>query len=104
MKMQVKEGISPEFVKYWLMSPLAVRYIRKHTKGTSPSVQKINQRALINLPFPRAPSPAEQLNWVARLHAVFQTVEEIEFLARDQYENLKQFPDAILTAAFKGEL
>lgn len=45
MKMQVRDGVLPEFVKYCLMSPLAVRYIRKHTKGTSPSVQKINQRA-----------------------------------------------------------
>ncbi len=104
MKMQVEDEVSPEFVKYWLMSPLAVRYIRKHTKGTSPSVQKINQRALINLPFPNELSQTDQARWVARLDAVFDTVEEIEFLVRDQYENLKQFPDAILTAAFKGEL
>jgi type I restriction enzyme R subunit len=46
------------------------------------------------------PTPAEL--W-ARLTAG-ETVEEIEYLARDQYESIKQFPDAILTAAFKGEL
>jgi len=104
MKMQVKDGVLPEFVKYWLMSPLAVRYIRKHTKGTSPSVQKINQRALISLPYPKELSQNEQSKWVARLDSIFETVEEIEFLARDQFEHLKQFPDAVLTTAFKGEL
>jgi len=104
MKTQVKDGMSPEFVKYWLMTPLAVRYIRQHTKGTSPSVQKINQRALINLPFPNAVLQTEQSSWVARLDAIFDMVEEIEFLVRDQYEGIKQFPDAVLTAAFKGEL
>lgn len=104
MKMQVRNDISPEFVKYWLMSPLSVRYIHMHTKGTSPSVQKVNQRALINLPFPESVPMKEQLDWVYSLNAIFNTVEEIEYLIREQHDRLKQFPDAILTSAFKGDL
>ena len=104
MKMQVRNTVLPEFVKYWMMSPSSVRYIRKHTKGTSPSVQKINQRALINTPFPCAVPINKQKEWVRRLDTVFETVEEYESLVRDQHEDVKRFPDAILTAAFKGEV
>ena len=104
MKMQVRDGILPEFVKYWLVSPLSVRYIHMHTKGTSPSVQKVNQRALINLPFPEGVPMKEPLDWVFCLNAIFNTVEEIEHLIREQHDHLKQFPDAVLTAAFKGDL
>jgi hypothetical protein len=104
MKMRVVDGVLPEFVKYWVMSPLAVRYIRQHTKGTSPSVQKINQRSLIQMPFPKGVSVERQEAWVSRLDTIFDTVEEIEWLVRDQFEQVKMFPDAVLTATFKGEL
>jgi type I restriction enzyme S subunit len=104
MKMRVVDGVLPEFVKYWVMSPLAVRYIRQHTKGTSPSVQKINQRSLIQMPFPKGVSVERQEAWVSRLDTIFDTVDEIEWLVRDQFEQVKMFPDAVLTATFKGEL
>ena len=104
MKMRLVPGVLPEFAVYWIMSPLAVHYIRRHTKGTSPSVQKINQRALINLPFPVGVDIEEQQRWANRMNAIFSKVEEIERRIRDQYEDLQLFPDSILTAAFKGML
>jgi type I restriction enzyme S subunit len=104
MRMRTRADVLPHFVKYWIMSPLAVRYIRKHTKGTSPSVQKINQRDLINMPFPRAVPVPEQQGWVQWLDRVFDRVEDIEGLIREQYEDIRKMPDATLTAAFKGEL
>jgi type I restriction enzyme S subunit len=104
MRMQVKDAFIPEFVKYWIMSPLAVRYIRNHTKGTSPSVQKINQRALINMPFPKTVSIEEQMQWIAYLDGVFERVERIEELIREQHDDLESMYTSLLTAAFKGEL
>ena len=104
MKMRVVDGVLPEFVKYWVMSPLAVKYIRRHTKGTSPSVQKINQRALINMPFPKDVSINQQREWVSWLDTIFQGVETIERDIRDQFVDLQRLPHSILSAAFKGEL
>jgi hypothetical protein len=102
MRMRLKAEVLPQFAKYWIMSPLAVNYIRQHTKGTSPSVQKINQRALINLPFPIGLDIEEQRRWIHRLDAIFMKVEEIETQVRNQFEDLQLLPDSILTAAFKG--
>lgn len=98
------ETVLPEFVKYWIMSPLCVRYVRQHTKGTSPSVQKINQRALIAMPFPKQISLRDQRQWVDRLDKLFNEVEQIEQLIRQQYEEVCQYKDIVLNAAFSGAL
>lgn len=105
MRTKVKRDVAiPSFVKYWIMSPLAVRYIRKHTKGTSPSVQKINQRALIAMPFPQGVSIGEQERWVRRLDRLFAEVENLEQLIRRQYHEMADFKNNVLTAAFEGRI
>lgn len=105
MRMKVDPEIAlPEFVKYWIMSPASVRYIRQHTKGTSPSVQKINQRALIAMPFPNNVSLNDQRRWVRRLDRLFDRVENLEKLIRDQHAAILAFKDIVLRAAFDGRL
>lgn len=105
MRMQVDPAQAlPEFVKYWIMSPLCVRYIRKHTKGTSPSVQKINQRALIAMPFPRGAALSVQRTWVERLDRVFDEAEYLERKIREQYSAIQAFKDNLIRAAFDGRL
>jgi type I restriction enzyme S subunit len=105
MRMQVDPArVMPEFVKYWIMSPLCVRYIRKHTKGTSPSVQKINQRALVAMPFPRDAALDVQRTWVERLDRLFDEVEYLEREIREQYSAIQSFKDNLIRAAFDGRL
>lgn len=105
MRMQVsRDKWIPKFVKYWIMSPLAVNYIRKNTKGTSPSVQKINQRALINMPFPESMPKTSQKKWIDYLDSMFERVERIESLIQKQYPDIKSLEPSFITAAFKGEL
>jgi type I restriction enzyme, S subunit len=105
MRMQVDQTrAAPEFVKYWVMSPLCVRYIRKHTKGTSPSVQKINQRALVAMPYPRNVGLDDQRRWVARLDRLFDEVEELERRIREQYSAIQAFKENLICAAFDGRL
>jgi restriction endonuclease S subunit len=105
MRMKVnREIVIPDFVKYWIMSPMCVRYIRQHTKGTSPSVQKINQRALIAMPFPQNVSFAEQSRWVQRLDRLFNEVENLERVIRDQYISIGRFKMNALQAAFEGRI
>ncbi|MBO0662507.1 restriction endonuclease subunit S [Jiella sp. MQZ9-1] len=105
MRMQVDRArVMPEFVKYWIMSPLCVHYIRKHTKGTSPSVQKINQRALVAMPFPRGAALNVQRTWVERLDRVFDEAEYLERKIREQYSAIQAFKDNLIRAAFDGRL
>jgi len=105
MRMQVDRARAiPEFVKYWIMSPLCVQYVRKHTKGTSPSVQKINQQALIAMPFPRGVTLGEQQAWVDRLDRLFDEVETLERKIRDQYSAIQAFKDNLIRSAFDGRL
>ena len=105
MRMQVdQECWCPTFVKYWLMSPIAVGHIRRHTKGTSPSVQKINQRDLVKTPFPASVPMGLQDEWVAHLDKIFAGVDELEKLAREEVRDVEVARKAILAAAFKGEL
>lgn len=105
MRMQVdRTRVMPEFVKYWIMSPLCVRYIRKHTKGTSPSVQKINQRALVAMPFPPNVNLDVQRAWVERLDRLFEEVEELERRIREQYAAIQGFKDNLIRAAFDGRI
>lgn len=94
----------PRFVKYWIMSPLARKYVRENTKGTSPSVQKINQRALINMPFPADTQLHEQQQWVAYLDSIFDGVDRLEATMRGQYRNIEALVPSILDRAFRGEL
>lgn len=105
MKMKVdKKKVLPDFVKLWIMTPLARAYILQNTKGTSPSVQKINQQALINLPFPVHIGLDKQERWIRYLNAIFTKVDRCEELLRSQHQELHRMIPAILSVAFKGEL
>ena len=105
MRMRVNtEIVSSEFVKYWIMSPVCVKYIRQHTKGTSPTVQKINQRALIGMPFPLHVTFTDQKEWVQRLDRLFAAVEILEAEIRQQYEQVRVFKNIVLKSAFEGRI
>lgn len=94
----------PDFVKYWIMNPLAVGHIRRHTKGTSPSVQKINQKGILSIPFPKKVSLQAQDNWILFLDRMFETAELLETYAREQNEDVLRARKAVLSAAFRGDL
>lgn len=105
MKMRVDPAKAiPDFVKYWIMTPLARTYVLQNTKGTSPSIQKINQQALINMPFPANLSLVEQERWVKYLDSIFSKVDSCEALLRAQYEDVERLIPSILSKAFRGEL
>lgn len=105
MRMQVdRRKTLPEFVKYWMMTPIAIEHIRRHTKGTSPSVQKINQKGIISIPFPKDVAVDVQWAWVRFLDRMFGGVEELETAVREQHEVARRLKKAILSTAFRGEL
>jgi hypothetical protein len=101
MRMKTDPGKAlPHFVKLWLMSPMSVKYIQANTKGTSPAIQKINQAALLRLPFPCSISLTQQRQWIQYLEEVFDKVEQIELEARKQYAELQEFRRNLLLSVF----
>jgi type I restriction enzyme S subunit len=67
-------------------------------------VQKINQRALVNMPFPREVPLPEQEKWVSYLDSIFEGVDCLEARIREQYRDIEQLVPSILDKAFRGEL
>jgi len=105
MRMQVDANrTSPWFVKYWLMAPIAIEHVRKNTKGTSPSVQKINQKGLMSIPFPSDIPLPKQEAWVTYLSRIFTRVDHLEELARGQHGDAIATRESVLSAAFRGKL
>lgn len=103
MKMQVdRSKVNPAFVKYWIMTPVTRTYILQNTKGTSPSIQKINQQALVKMPFPIGVSLVEQEQWVKKLDRIFDKVDLCENLLRCQSADVERLVPAILSQAFRG--
>jgi len=48
------------FVWYWLQTPLVREHVRRNAKGTSPTMVKIGQQTVMDIPFPDCLSVAAQ--------------------------------------------
>lgn len=92
MKMRVdSERIDPRFCVYWLRSPRIRAYIKEKMKGTSPSIQKINQKALLSCPFPVGVPLDEQRSVVSlldRLDMELSRLCELRAAASDMWGRL----------------
>lgn len=93
-----------EFVWYWLQTPLVREFIERHAKGTSPTMKKISQSIVMNVPFPASIS-------LARQHELLDSLARLQSKLQKVYDNGRQAAAAmdallpsILDRAFKGEL
>ena len=97
------ERYLPQFVHYWLMTPLVRRHVRKNTTGTSPTVQKINSNGAKSIPFPVGISKDEQSAWVERLTKVRELCDQIETCAVDVASKLELLPHLVVNQTFAGK-
>jgi len=68
MRMQVdRDLVDPAFLVYWLRTPRMRRLVKQQMSGTSPSIQKINQRKILAFPFPVGVPLARQREMTRRL-------------------------------------
>jgi type I restriction enzyme S subunit len=68
MRLDVNESkADKQFVHHWLACAPIRNYIKSHAKGTSPSMKKISQGVVMNIPFPTELSLPEQHRIVAYL-------------------------------------
>jgi type I restriction enzyme S subunit len=105
MRTQVKEDEADvRFVHYWLMSPLVRDFIRNRARGTSPTMKKIAQRDVMEIPFPKTISLAEQRYLVAYLDELQAQVDELTALQDATQAEMDALLPSMLDRAFRGEL
>ena len=93
----------PDFVQFWLMTPVVRRHVRAYTKGTSPTVQKINSSGVKSIPFPVGVSIDVQREWVERLTRVRQRCDAIEERVEDLAAELRLLPQAVVNDIFEEQ-
>lgn len=98
-----KDEILPEFLHYWLMTRKARKHVESKTKGTSPSIQKINSDGVRSIPVPEPPSLQVQREWVQKLERLRSLTDRISGNLERQSKDLEHFVLSILEEISKSE-
>lgn len=105
MKLDIDELKADKlFVHKWLSSTHVRDYIRAKAKGTSPTMKKISQGIVMNIPFPSHIPLAEQRRIVAYLDNLQAKVDAVKDLQAGTAAELDAMLPSVLDRAFKGEL
>jgi len=105
MRFNIDDGFADrKFVWYWLQSPIVRKFIQKEAKGTSPTMKKISQGTVMQIPFPARLSLDEQRRIVAYLDSLQTQVDALKKLQAQTAAELDALLPAILDRAFKGKL
>ncbi|MFN6565664.1 hypothetical protein [Dendronalium sp. ChiSLP03b] len=105
MRLEIDESKTDKhFVHHWLASTLVRDYIKSRAKGTSPTMKKISQEVVMNIPFPSDLSVCEQRRIVAYLDELQTKVDTMKRLREQAMKELDALLPSILNKAFKGEL
>lgn len=105
MKLKVaREVADVRFVWLWLQTVTVRDYIRRHAKGTSPTMKKISQGVVMDIPFPVGIKVADQRRIVSYLDGLQAKVDVLKRLQAETAAELDALLPAILDRAFKGEL
>ncbi|AFZ27111.1 restriction endonuclease S subunit [Cylindrospermum stagnale PCC 7417] len=105
MRLETDESkTDKQFVHHWLACTLVRNYIKGKAKGTSPTMKKISQDVVMNIPFPSDLSIPEQRRIVAYLDELQTKVDTMKQHREEAIKELDALLPAILDKAFKGEL
>jgi len=105
MQLVVDENqVDTSFIHWWLRSTLVREYITQNAKGTSPSMKKISQKVVMNIPFPLGIPLDEQRRIVAYLDDLQARVNAVKAHQAATAAALDALLPSTLDQAFKGEL
>lgn len=105
MRLKIDESkVDKKFVHHWLACTLVRDYIKGKAKGTSPTMKKISQDVVMNIPFPSDLSIPEQRRIVAYLDELQTKIDTMKQLREEAIKELDALLPSILDKAFKGEL
>lgn len=105
MRLRIKGDLANvNFVHYWLQSRTIRQYIKAHAKGTSPTMKKISQGIVENIPWPKGLSLPEQKDYITHFRECEKFVRRLK---RDHHiiaQEIEALRPALLDQAFRGEL
>ena len=92
-----------QFLIYWLRTKEVRTFIKSRASGASPTMKKIKQDDVCNIPFP-AVDVNEQLQYVVYLDSIQSSLERLKQLLDQDTKLLDQMELSILERAFRWEL
>lgn len=98
------ERADVRFVHLWLQSSVVREHIRQKAKGTSPTMKKISQTDVEEIPFPTSVKLEDQRAVVSYLDKLLAKVDALRRLQGETAAELDALLPSILDKAFKGEL
>lgn len=99
-----RSKVNAGFLIFWLQSSLVRDYIRANAKGTSPSMKKINQGVVMNIPFPTGMSLPKQHKLVDEFEQYVVRLQALRTVHEQAAADLDAMLRAVLGRAFRGEL
>jgi type I restriction enzyme S subunit len=104
MKMNANEKyVLAEFLFYYLQTSRVRTYIKKNAKGANPTMVKINQGVVKNIPV-QAPSKEKQIQLLRRLEKIQSHIQISKELLSKKLMNYNSLKFSVLSQAFSGEL
>jgi len=105
MRIPVDDKVADrEFVWLWLQTPVVREFIQNNAKGTSPTMKKISQGTVLNIPFPSGLKLSDQMQMVRELKTVKARIERSKQLQKRSASEVDAILPSIIDMAFRGEL
>jgi type I restriction enzyme S subunit len=99
---RVLDQVTPEFMLYFINSPLAKKQFNKRLKGSGVPNLHLEEIREVSILFPK--SINEQKSLVEQLGVMRAETQNIELVYRKKINNLEELKKSILNKAFAGEL
>lgn len=103
MKLQVIDGVSPEFIAFQLKTERIMNYLRSNATGTAGNMPKINQKTVSSIPI-FLPSTSEQKEIVKILKSIYDKEFQGLYIVEKVLSEIETIKKSILKKAFRGEL
>lgn len=105
MRLDVNEHMADkQFVWIWLQSPIVREFVKKNAKGTSPTMKKISQTIVMDIPWPTGINLAKQRDIVRDFKTSSSKIDLIIKSRQKLDTNYAAYFESLKSSIFKGEL
>ncbi len=98
-----EELVDPRFTIYWLRSKEIRDYVTQNAKGASPTMKKINQQHIRQMPFPDVDIVTQQ-HYVAYFSQIENEISAMEQVQAEDARLIARINQGVLARVFRGEL
>jgi type I restriction enzyme S subunit len=99
---RVLDQVTPEFMLYFINSPLAKKQFNKRLKGSGVPNLHLEEIREVSILFPK--SKIDQKSIVEQLDAMRAETQSMELVYKKKINNLEELKKSVLNKAFAGEL